>query len=54
MRSAGTDFQVPPSMNVRYLEAAQAEFDEAFEWYELQHPELGYEFGMNETDKPVS
>ncbi len=39
-------------MNVRYVEAAQAEFDEAFEWYEMQHPGLGYEF-VEEVDATI-
>lgn len=39
-------------MNVRYLVAAQAELDEAFEWYEMQRPGLGHDF-ISETDATI-
>lgn len=39
-------------MNVRYLVAAQAELDEAFAWYEMQRPGLGYDF-ISETDATI-
>ena len=39
-------------MNVRYVEAAQAEFDEAVEWYEMQHLGLGYEL-VEEVDATI-
>jgi len=39
-------------MKVRHLDAARIELDEAFEWYEMQHPGLGYDFA-GEVDATI-
>jgi len=39
-------------MNIRFLEIARHELDEAFEWYENQLDGLGYRF-LNEIDSGV-
>jgi plasmid stabilization system protein ParE len=39
-------------MNVRFLEIARRELDDAFNWYELQTPGLGYQF-LDEADKSI-
>jgi plasmid stabilization system protein ParE len=39
-------------MKVEFLEAAQTELDQAFEWYETQKKELGVQF-LNEFNSAV-
>jgi len=39
-------------MNIEFLEAAQAELDEAFNWYETQQRDLGRQF-LTEFDAAV-
>lgn len=39
-------------MKVEFLEAAQAELDQAFEWYETQQINLGRQF-LNELDAAI-
>jgi plasmid stabilization system protein ParE len=39
-------------MKVEFLEAAQTELDQAFEWYETQQKELGVQF-LNEFDSAI-
>ncbi|WP_301539358.1 hypothetical protein [Methylomonas sp. ZR1] len=39
-------------MKVEFLEAAQAELDQAFEWYEIQQKNLGLQF-LNEFDAAI-
>lgn len=39
-------------MKVEFFEAAQAELDQAFEWYEIQQKNLGVQF-LNEFDQSI-
>lgn len=39
-------------MKVEFLEAAQTELDQAFEWYEVQQKDLGVQF-LNEFDAAI-
>ncbi|NOS88639.1 MAG: type II toxin-antitoxin system RelE/ParE family toxin [Methylococcaceae bacterium] len=39
-------------MKIEFLEAAQAELDEAFNWYEAQQLNLGFEF-LTEFDNAI-
>lgn len=39
-------------MRIEFLEAAQTELDQAFEWYESQQKDLGVQF-LNELDAAV-
>ncbi|EIC30910.1 MULTISPECIES: type II toxin-antitoxin system RelE/ParE family toxin [Methylomicrobium] len=39
-------------MRVEFLEAAEAELDEAFQWYETQQPNLGVQF-LTEFDAAI-
>jgi plasmid stabilization system protein ParE len=39
-------------MKIEFLEAAQTELDQAFEWYETQQKDLGMQF-LNEFDAAV-
>ncbi len=39
-------------MKIEFLETAQTELDQAFEWYETQQKELGLQF-LNEFDAAV-
>ena len=39
-------------MKIEFLEAAQVELDQAFEWYETQQKDLGVQF-LNEFDAAI-
>jgi len=39
-------------MKIEFLEQAQAELDDAFNWYEAQQENLGYQF-LNEFDAAI-
>ena len=39
-------------MKIEFLEAAQIELDEAFNWYEKQQPNLGFQF-LTEFDATI-
>jgi len=39
-------------MKIEFLEAAQAELDDAFEWYEAQQKNLGVQF-INEFEAAI-
>lgn len=39
-------------MKIEFLEQAQAELDDAFNWYEAQQEKLGYQF-LNEVDAAI-
>jgi len=39
-------------MKIEFLEAAQTELDQAFEWYETQQKDLGVQF-LNEFDAAI-
>jgi plasmid stabilization system protein ParE len=39
-------------VKIEFLEAAQTELDQAFEWYEIQQKDLGLQF-LNEFDAAV-